>query len=216
MNHKILKTELITKSEKERLYNINIPIIGLTGGIATGKSTVSKMFRDIGLPLLCADELVHNIYDREESLQFINSHWPSAVSEGKVDFKLLREIFFNDKNAKTKIEDFIYSHLKEEFLNSLKLLGEVPFVIYDVPLLFEKKLEPLIDLIVTVYCPKEEQIKRLIERDGIKAELAKQILQSQIDIEIKRKSSHKTIDNSGPRSKTQHNFNELIDSILRE
>lgn len=216
MKEKILKNEFIKNTAENRLYNISIPIIGLTGGVATGKSTVSKIFRDQGYPLICADELVHQIYEKEESLNFIQSKWPSAIGNGKVDFKVLREIFFGQKEAKAQIEDFIYSHLKEEFLQSLKNLGSIHYVIYDVPLLFEKKLNGSMDLIITVYCPKDEQVKRLINRDQIEEELAQSILKSQIDIETKRNNSDMVIDNSGPKSKVFPNFKKLSNLIFRE
>jgi dephospho-CoA kinase len=216
MKEKKLKMEFIKNTAENRLYNINIPIIGLTGGVATGKSTVSKIFRDQGYPLICADELVHQIYEKEESLKFIQSKWPSAIRNEKVDFKVLREIFFGQKEAKIQIEEFIYSHLKEEFLQALKKLGATPYVIYDVPLLFEKNLNDSMDLIIVVYCPKDEQVKRLKDRDQIEEELAQSILKSQIDIETKRNKSDMVIDNSGPKSKILQNFNKLSNSIFRE
>ena len=101
-----LNKELITKDSTTRLYGINIPVIGLTGGIATGKSSASRLYKDNAFPLICADELVHNIYKRKESLEFIGNNWPESLKDGDIDFAVLRKIFFNDSETQTKIENF--------------------------------------------------------------------------------------------------------------
>ncbi len=78
-----------------RLYHIDIPIIGLTGGIATGKSTVSKMLIENGLPLICADSLVKEIYKDNEAKAFIRNLVPDAIINDEINFPALREHFFN-------------------------------------------------------------------------------------------------------------------------
>ena len=102
-------------SSKDRLYNIDIPIVGLTGGIATGKSTCSKILQEKGAPVICADTLVKNIYKEEKTIEFIQKEAPDTVKDHQVNFKLLREKFFNNDDLKIKTENFIYSKLQSEF-----------------------------------------------------------------------------------------------------
>ena len=71
-----LKEEYISKEVNTRLYQTPVPVIGLTGGIASGKSTVSKKLEEKGFPIICADALVHQIYDMEETKNFISHHFP--------------------------------------------------------------------------------------------------------------------------------------------
>ena len=83
-----MKLKFSKISSKERLYNIDIPIIGLTGGIATGKSACSKIFKEQGLPVICADTLVKNIYQREETIAFIQTEAQETINNNQIDFKL--------------------------------------------------------------------------------------------------------------------------------
>lgn len=191
-----LNKEFLRLTHKERCYQSPIPIIGLTGGIASGKSSVTNILRSKKLPVICADELVHQIYKLPESLMFIEENFKEAMVNKVIDFKRLREIFFNQKSAQEKIETFIYSKLPGQFQDSLNKLSNPSFVIYDVPLLFEKDLNNKMDISVLVYCKREQQINRLIKRDNIKKELAEKILSKQLDIEIKKKKADYLIDNS--------------------
>lgn len=197
-----LKTKHIRLKNEDRLYNIKIPIIGLTGGIATGKSTVSQMFEDLGASIICADQLVKNIYKLSESFEFINKNYPKAIIENKIHFPTLRKIVFSNPKDQDEVEKFIYSKLPHEFLNALKK-NKNPFIIYDVPLLFEKGLDSKIDTIICVYAPRNIQKERLISRDNISSQLADNILNTQWDIEKKKSSSQIIIDNSQSLSKVK-------------
>ena len=192
-----LKEEYISKTPEQRLYQIDCPAIGLTGGIATGKSTVSKQLEDKGFPVICADRLVKQVYKSEETLSHLSKYYPQVLNNNEVDFKQLRELFFGDKKIQQDVEQLIYSQMPEIFLKSYHDLNDPKVVIYDVPLLFEKGLDKLVDVKVTVYCPKEEQIKRLIKRDSISEELAENIISNQMPIDDKKEASDFVIDNSG-------------------
>ena len=196
-------------TQNERLYNIDIPVIGLTGGIATGKSTCSQIFEKKKLPVICADTLVKNIYQYPETIEFIASEVPLAVKDQQINFPLLRNEFFSDDSLKQRIEKFIYSHLQSEFISNVP--ADAALVIYDVPLLFEKNLQSKFDLTLLVYSDRETQKKRLLERDQISAELAEKILSDQMDIEEKRKLSDFIIDNMG----TQQELEEKVLNFIR-
>lgn len=195
-----IKPEFNRLGEDNRLYKLKVPVIGLTGGVATGKSTVTKKLKGLGIPVIEADKLVHDIYAKDQSISFIKENFPTAITGNKIDFKALRKIFFENTKAQEKIENFIYAQLEKEFLKEADNFSDHDFIIYDVPLLFEKKLHKLVDLSITVYAGKETQIARMIERDGIDKELAIKMLQKQIDIENKRELSEWVIENQGTLS----------------
>ncbi len=207
-----LKKELVSKSQTTRLYEIPVPIIGLTGGIATGKSTVTKVLIEKGLSVICADQLVKSIYETSKSLEFVKKEFPNSISHNKIDFKLLRKEAFKDSKNKEKIENYIYSHLPEVFISEFSKLDGPSVLIYDVPLLFEKGLEKHIDISVCVYANRALQIKRLMKRDNVDEELALSIINNQMDIEKKKEMANFIIEN-------EKGINDLkisIDKFLAE
>jgi dephospho-CoA kinase len=192
-----LKEEYISKSSTDRLYNIDCPVIGLTGGIATGKSTVSTKLSEKGFPVICADKLVKEVYKTQKTISHLQKYYPQVLNNEGIDFKQFRELFFGDKSIQEDVEKLIYSQMPDMFLSAYHQLNDPSIVIYDVPLLFEKGLDKLVDVKVTVYCPREEQIKRLIKRDSITEELAENIISKQMPIDDKKNASDVIIDNTG-------------------
>lgn len=170
----------------KRIYGVTKPIVGLTGGIATGKSTVTNILKDMGLFVICADTLVHDIYKKKESIEFIKKISPESIVNGEIDFKKLRKTVFSDKDIKKDIEAFIYGKLEAEFIENLKARPDAQFIIYDVPLLFELDLHLNVDTSICVYCPREIQLERILSRDNHSRELAESIINNQMDIEKKK------------------------------
>lgn len=209
-----LKTQLIKLSKKDRLYQLDMPLIGLTGGIACGKSTIAKLFRKLGACVIDADELVHQIYKNQETINFIQVLCPQVIENNTLDFKMLRKIFFNDADLKRKISQFVYSKLPEVFIQEVQKNKEHNFIIYDVPLLFENKLEKHMDFCITVYIPQELQEKRLMSRDHIDLSLAKKIIKSQWPIERKKQLADFVIDNSGTQNELKAKFQLLVSNIF--
>src|SRR5690606_10016346 len=112
-----LKSELCRLTPKTRLYNVEVPIIGLTGGIATGKTTVAKKFENLGALVINADLLVKQIYQTSEAFDFVSTHFKNAIINSKIDFTLLRKEVFKDDESKSLIEKFIYPRIEGQFLN---------------------------------------------------------------------------------------------------
>lgn len=191
----ILKEIFQTKDISKRLHGVDCPVIGLTGGIATGKSTVSKLLQDHGLPVICADSLIKDIYSWDETKKFIFENFPKVISDGSIDFKQLREVAFESDKNREALETYLYQHLPEAFNKQFTNFDEVKTLVYDVPLLFEKNLESKFDVIICVHSPKKIQIERLIKRDGISEELAESILKKQLPIDEKRDRSDFTLSN---------------------
>ena len=204
-------------SQESRLYQMPVPIVGLTGGIASGKSSVSKILNQkYNIKIIDADRLVKSIYQKEQTLAEIAKLVPTAIHDSLIDFKKLREAFFSDSHLQSKIETLIYSQMPQAFTEEYKnnVEGQQNFIIYDVPLLFEKNLTPGIDVKVCVWCPRQTQIKRLMIRDGIDQELALKILDKQWDIDKKRDHSDLVIDNSSSEEAMNTAIQGFISKLL--
>lgn len=197
-----------------RLSNLEVPIIGLTGGIATGKSTVSDYLKAKNHPLLCADVLVKKIYQEKETQEFIASHFPQAMIEGKIDFKKLRDLFFHEVSVQKQIEGFLYPRLGQKVREEYKLLESPAYLFYDVPLLFEKDMAPHADVLLVVYAKASIQKERLILRDKISEELAEQILAKQWPIDQKRDLAHFIIKNEGAPQELPAEIEKVLNELF--
>jgi dephospho-CoA kinase len=209
MKYKI-KKGFISLDKQSRLYGMNRPIIGLTGGIGTGKTTASHRLFDIGFPLIEADKLVHNVYKQKTSVKFVHENFPTTIKDDGIDFVKLREIFFNDSYAKSQIEQFIYPQLKKQFLKQEKNLPQESFLIYDVPLLFETGMHHLVDISVCICCSPETQISRIMKRDHINLELTKKIIKKQMNMEVKRQIADWVIENNGTLEELEKQIQRFI------
>lgn len=210
-----LKSLHIKLDEKSRLYNCSVPIIGLTGGIASGKSTVSKILKAKGFEVIDADILVKSIYKKPETIEFLKKVVPNVVESSAINFKKLREVFFENAEIKKNLEAFIYSKLPEEFHERMSNnTANNNFVFYDVPLLFEKNLQHRLDTTLCVVTNKSKQLERLISRDEISASLANKIIKSQMPMEQKSKLADFIIYNDQSIIKLEENINEFINNIL--
>ncbi len=191
-----LKKEYERLTSEQRLYQSEVPIIGLTGGIASGKTTVSRLLEAKGLTVVSADQLVKNIYKWPESIHFIKTNFPVCMVNEDIDFKRLRENVFQNENTKKIIESYIYQRLPQAFHDELELKSNPQIIFYDVPLLFERGMEKVFDLILLVYTPRSIQLERLKARDQISTELAEKMLSQQMDIEDKKSKSDLVINNT--------------------
>lgn len=211
---KTLKEQYIQLTQDKRLSKLPVPVLGLTGGIATGKTTVSNYLKAQGHPLICADLLVKRIYQNKETFDFISEQFPLAITDKEIDFKKLRDIFFHQDQAQKKIEAYIYPRLSLEVQEEFKSLGSPAYVFYDVPLLFEKEMASGVDLRILVYAPYELQLKRLLARDKNTEELAKQILSKQWPIEKKKDLSDFIIKNEGALDELPREIENILNQIF--
>ena len=207
-----LKNEFIRLIPDRRLYKLNIPVIGLTGGIASGKSTVSQMLKDKGLAVVDADRLVKEIYALPETQAFIQREFPEVIQAGKIQFHLLRQKVFSDTRVKATVENFIYQRLPQAFQAAFEKFNQPQILIYDVPLLFERDMQGYFDLTVLVYAPQDKQRERLIKRDQQTPEMAESILNQQMDIEEKKLKADFVIDNS----KSEAELTKEVENFLRQ
>ena len=212
---KTLKEKIPLLKPEHRLYKVSNPIIGLTGGIATGKSTVSKDLLKKGFHIIDADQLIKDIYKKEKTFNFIQDNYPKVIESNSINFSLLRTLLFSSPLELKRVENFLYPQLKEEFLkNSPKNKKEL--IIYDIPLLFEKNLQQKVDFCALVYSDKTTQINRVIERDNCSREIAEKILENQLSLEKKKDMSHYVLINTAETttSSLSHQIDQFINTII--
>ena len=175
--------------------------VGLTGGIATGKSTVAKTLAKMGFTVLNADELVHRLLLKgsEAYTEVLDAFGLDILGPGQqVDRKKLGEIVFKDKSKLELLESIIHPKIrkcmktKREDLTSK---GE-DIAFYDVPLLFEKKMETQIDQIVVVSCSEDLQVKRLMAREKLNKGQALSRIALQLPMKEKEKKANLVIMNN--------------------
>jgi len=187
--------------------------IVLTGSIATGKSTVAKFFEANGFTVIDADKIAHRIL--EEQHLVIEKHFGSiCISDGKVNRKVLGKIIFEDKNERDFLEALLHPLIFDEIkqLSQEEDRHKQPYFV-DIPLFFENRRYPIVRHLV-VYTPKKKQLERLIQRDGYNLEEARIRIDTQIDIEEKRKQATYVIDNGGDLHQLIHECEKVKEDIL--
>jgi dephospho-CoA kinase len=184
--------------------------LGLTGGIASGKSTTAELFRQQNIPVIDADLLVKKIYKKKETFDFIKNNFPEVIENKNINFSRLREMAFTRPEIKKRLEDFIYAHLPTEFSKAYQALAPSPFIVYDVPLLFEKHLDQLIDTSLCVYSQRSLQLERLMKRDGVEQILAEKMLDQQMNIEEKKLKANIVIQNTGSLEQLLGDFRRIF------
>jgi dephospho-CoA kinase len=192
-------------------------IIGLTGGIAVGKSEVAKIFHKHSIPVFDADAAVHEIYQNGVGAKYLQPMFPSAVTESSVDRKKLSEIITADPSRLKDIEAIIHPLVRQaevEFLSRAQNNGAA-IAIIDSPLLIETKHHKDMDAIILVDASLEEQTKRAMLRPNMTEEKLALIMSKQMSSKDKRKNSTFIIENNGNLQDLEAQTTAII-SKLRE
>lgn len=190
---KTLKPQFQRLTSETRLYQLPCPLIGLTGSIGTGKSTVTNYLKTLGLSVLCADQLIKLLYQEQATLALVKNLFPHCIEGQQVDFKQLRLAFFKSPDKKGQLLEHLYGELPRRFLQSYRELGDPPVLLYDVPLLFENHLESSFDLTVLVDATPELQRQRVQARDQVSADQVEVVMSAQLPLEIKRQRADSLI-----------------------
>lgn len=193
-------------------------IVGLTGGIATGKSTVSAIFQSHGIPVIDADILAREIVEPgEPALQEIAETFGKDYlkDDGTLDRPKLGKRVFSDPEALADLNRITHTQIHQRFLKRVKLYQQsnIPIVIYDMPLLFECKYSNVVDCTVVVYTSEKMQLERLIKRNQFSQKEAQRRINSQIPIEEKKKLGDYLIDNSKTIEHTKNQIKTLLISF---
>ena len=187
--------------------------IALTGGIATGKSSVANIFESYGFSIVDADKIAHSVLQKH-SKEIEELFGSKYIENGIVNRKALGGLIFSNRDAKLALEKLLHPLIYEEIKEQSSLLdGEKNPYLVDIPLFFETNRYPIKESIV-VYIPKELQIKRLIKRDKISKELALLRVEAQLDIEEKKQKATYLIDNQGDIKALQQQCDRVKEKII--
>ncbi|RLB04142.1 MAG: dephospho-CoA kinase [Deltaproteobacteria bacterium] len=194
--------------------------IGLTGGIATGKSTVAKMFEEKGATLINLDQIAHKaISPGKQAWKKIREIFGDSVlqPDKSINREKLAKIVFQNKEQLKKLEEIIHPEVIKMWQEKIETISrEKPktILISEIPLLFEKKLAYNFDATVLVYAPPQIQISRIMERDGITREEAEKRLAAQLPIDEKVSLATYAIYNDGSLEKTRQQVEQLWDKLV--
>jgi dephospho-CoA kinase len=189
--------------------------VALTGGIATGKSTVARMFEDDGFVVIDADRIAHEILDEQQE-KIIEMFGEEMVSEGKVDRKVLGAVVFADPKKRKALESLlhplIYARIEAEAEREDQKCK--PYIV-DIPLFFEGKRYPIKRSLV-VYASPEQQVERAMQRDGLTREAVLKRIAAQIDIAKKRDMADYVIDNSQDQTQLRVEYEKIKKMIMKD
>ncbi|KAM0954349.1 putative dephospho-CoA kinase [Dioscorea sansibarensis] len=193
-------------------------VVGLTGGIASGKSTVSNFFKSEGIPVVDADIIARNV------LRKGTGGWKKVVAEfgdcivlenGEVDRALLGQIVFADPEKRQLLNRLLAPYISSGILwEVVKLwLKGSQVIVLDIPLLFEAKLDRFTKPIIVVWIDPDTQLHRLMARDGIPEEQATNRINAQMPLHLKRTKADIIIDNSGSLDETRAQFEQVLNEV---
>lgn len=190
-------------------------IIGLTGSIASGKSTVSLMFDDLNIPVIDADKISREVvYPGEKAYEkVVHAFGENILRDDKtLDREKLGSIIFADEEKRKQLNSIVHPAVREKMIeqrDAYVKAGET-LVVLDIPLLFESKLTHFVDKIVVVYVDKEVQLHRLMKRNGYTEEEANQRINSQITVKEKAEKTNAIINNNGTKYDSYQQLEQLV------
>lgn len=190
-------------------------VIGLTGSIATGKSTVAKMLESLNIPVVDADQVAREIVEPGEAAlkEIVNVFGGEVLHEdGSLNRKQLGAIVFNDTSEREKLNAIMHPAIRKRMTEKQEayIAQGVKCVVQDIPLLFENNLKSHVDKVLVVYVDEKEQLKRLMSRDNSSKEEAQARINSQISIEEKRDLADAYIDNRGTKEESFLQLKEIL------
>jgi dephospho-CoA kinase len=190
-----------------------LKLIGLTGGVGSGKSTVARMFAELGATVVDADEATHAVYapgtDGFDAI--VEAFGPQYVRDGQIDRKRLGDLVFKEEAARLRLNQIVHPRVREwmaaRTAEAVERGAEV--VIQDVALLFENGLQDLFSSTVLVYARPQTQIRRLVDQRGVEPDRARSMLAAQMPIDEKRALATFVIDNDGSLEETRRQVEEV-------
>ena len=189
--------------------------VALTGGIATGKSSVAKMFEADGFVVIDADKIAHDMLD-EQAQTVAQMFGDEVVHDDMVDRKRLGAIVFAEPRERKRLEALLHPLIYQRIAERAEREDAKgrPYIV-DIPLFFEGKRYPIARTLV-VYAPQSLQIERCMQRDGLEREAVLERLAAQIDIEEKRYMADYVIDNSKDQTQLRVEYEKAKEAILKE
>jgi len=195
----------------EIMANTKVFRVGLTGGIASGKSTVTKFFAALGVPIIDTDQVARDVVEPgQPPLERLVERFGHTIltPDGHLDRPKLREIVFSDPKARADLEALTHPAIGTA-VEAWSAAAGGPYQILIIPLLVEKNLASQLDRVLVVDCDEELQIRRLQARDGSTVEQARAILNAQTSRTARLKSAHDVIQNDGDLSAVRDQVSAL-------
>ena len=189
--------------------------VGLTGGIATGKSTIVEFLKKNGYKVHDSDLVVNKMYSQPTKQLFATLKkigLSKSIKKNQISKKIIRDEIFSNKTKKKKLEQFIHKEVRISrnlFIKKHKNKKN-KIIFFDIPLLFEAKLTHICHYIILLYAPKKTKIERVLRRRNITKEVIMKILKNQTNDKIKKKNSDYIIDTSKPK---KHSFKMILEAI---
>jgi len=182
-------------------------VLGLTGGIGSGKSAVGLMFAQLGADLIEADQLARDVVEPGEPAlaEILEAFGPDILrSDGRLNRSKLATIIFADPGARARLNAITHPRIKERMDAEVAARMAQPGVlILDIPLLYENDRDRSVERVIVVWVDRETQLRRLQERDGLSAEEARRRVAAQMPLDEKRARADHVIDNTGTREQTR-------------
>jgi dephospho-CoA kinase len=195
-----------------------VKLVGLTGGIASGKSTVAKILEHLGAAIVNADVLAREVVepDQEAWKDIVARFGPDVLKPDQtLDRQKLRTVIFNDPDARKELEAIIHPRVRALAEQRIREHGAAGFaiVVYEVPLLFEAKIHEWLRPVILVACDIDTQRRRLEQRDQIDSAAAQKIIDAQMSLEEKRRLADYVIENNGSLSDLERQVREVLAKI---
>ena len=191
-------------------------ILGLTGGIACGKSTISAYLKEFGLPVIDADECSRVVVEKGSiGLEKLTEIFGNKILEndGTLNRKALGQIVFSDSEQLSLLNSVMEPLIREEISRRLNQENNADFVVLDAPLLIEQHYDKICDFIMTIDVPKKIQLERLIERDNLSEDEAKSRIESQLSSRERNGFADVVIDSSGTVEQTRKQVIKWLKTI---
>ena len=176
-------------------------IVGLTGGIGSGKTTVAKLFEKQGIPIYIADERAKMIMERPDVVQSVQQIFPTSVmnERGLLDRSKIKQLVFDNKKLLEQLNQVVHPQVKKDFDDWLEQHKNAPIVMKESAILFENGLEKTCDVVIVVVAPEEVRIERVMARDGVSKEQVLKIIDNQMKDAEKVKRSQYIIENNNKK-----------------
>lgn len=194
--------------------------VGLTGSVASGKSSVARIWREAGVPVVSADDLSRQaVAPESRGLARIREAFGDEVltPEGALDRDAMRERVFRHPDERRRLERILHPRIRELRNRWLAERGEEghPLVAVEIPLLFETGTEDDFDVVVVVHASRDERLRRLVAERGLEEDEARRIMEAQIDPDEKRRRADEVLLNDGDRDELREGALALLERLRR-
>jgi len=193
-------------------------IIGMTGGIGSGKSEALKIFESLNIKVIDLDNIAKEITDTShQAIQEIKLVFGDAIfdKDNRLDRKKLREIIFSEKDQKINLEKILHPKILEEVMRRLNVLSNESYVVIDIPLLFEtNQYTSLISRSLVIDCKVDDQIERVKKRDGIDTSVIQSIIEQQVGRNYRIERADDVVVNDGSIEKLEESIKALHKKYL--